>query len=89
VNPLLAPSPGCEISKPCFSISLIYLARKIQLSKLKITFDEKYEQDRIDKKKKILVSVEVVQSKIFIPYKNVFVRCHNIRMQKPFSIPPA
>ena len=35
-----------------------------------------------------LFYIEVFKAEIFIPDEYVVIRCHDIRMQKPFSIPP-
>lgn len=36
----------------------------------------------------LLLSIKMLHPKIFIPNKDIVVRCHNVGMQKPFGIPP-
>lgn len=35
-----------------------------------------------------LFYIEVFKAEVFIPDEYIVIRCHNVRMQKPFSIPP-
>lgn len=58
----------------------------------KICIDELKETCSCWREKKLrenlLLSIKMFYSKIFIPYKNIFISSNNIRMQKPFCIPP-
>lgn len=88
VMPLSADNPGCEISRPCFRTSFIYL------SQMNFKFSKQFDQTAS------LITLEyircfysrlwikVLNSQVLIPDKYIIVRCHNIRVQKTLSIPP-
>lgn len=56
-------------------------ARKLKLS---LGFLQKLES----KVSNVLFCVKMLYSKILVPHKYVVIGCHDVRMQKTFSIPP-
>lgn len=87
VSPLLGSRPGWEISNPCFLTSWIYLEyEEREIRTLKAWNRESPKQ--LLSYSILLVSIEVLNSKIFIPNKNIIISCYDVWMQKSLCIPP-
>ena len=88
VVPLLGSKPGCEISKPCFFTSFMYLKKdnKVIGASNPTIFNLLLKKCTT---KGLLFSIKMFNSKVLIPYKYVIVWCNNTWMQKSFGKPPA
>lgn len=87
VNPLVGSKPGCEISKPCFLTNFIYLDwKRINRSVRHLKEGRCLLSSSVNNS---LFSIEVLNSQVFIPHKDVVIRCHNVRVQKSLGIPPS
>lgn len=87
---LFGSRPGCEISKPCFLTIFKYLEYKD--FQPQIVFTQHLDSHTTGNAFEfwyLLLCIKMLHAKILIPNEDVVIRCHNVRVQKAFSIPPS